>query len=94
MGKNLETQYSFRCDRETIKKLEYLAKQNTRTRNQEMKHIIKEYIAEYEKKNGKIQIQEDTILEKIVMKMPGRQLGDVQGEKYLEKKLEKQKNNE
>lgn len=94
MGKNLETQYSFRCDRETIKKLEYIAKQNTRTRNQEMKHIIREYIAEYEKKNGKIQIQEDTILEKIAMKMPGHQLGDANAEKVIEKILEKKKNNE
>ena len=94
MGKNLETQYSFRCDRETIKKLEYIAKRNTRTRNQEMKHIIREYIAEYEKKNGKIQIQEDTILEKIVMKMPGHQLGDANAEKVIEKILEKKKNNE
>ena len=41
MGKNLENQYAFRCDKETIKKLEFIADQHTRTRNQEMKHIIK-----------------------------------------------------
>lgn len=58
MGKNLEPQYAFRCDEITIKKLEYIAKENTRTRNQEMKHIIKEYIAKYEKEHGEIEIKE------------------------------------
>lgn len=60
MGKNLEPQYAFRCDEITIKKLEYIAKQNTRTRNQEMKHIIKEYISFYEKENGEITIEPTT----------------------------------
>lgn len=60
MGKNLETQYSFRCDEETIKKLEIIAKKNTRTRNQEMKHIIKKYIENYEKENGEIVIEKAT----------------------------------
>lgn len=58
MGKNLETQYSFRCEKETIKKLEFIAKENTRTRNQEMKHVIKKYIDEYEKEHGKIILEE------------------------------------
>ena len=57
MGKNLEPQYAFRCDEITIKKLEHIAKENTRTRNQEMKHIIKEYISKYEKENGEIIIE-------------------------------------
>lgn len=57
MGKNLEPQYAFRCDEETIKKLEYIAKQNTRTRNQEMKHIIKQYIEKYETQHGEIELQ-------------------------------------
>ena len=57
MGKNLEPQYAFRCDETTIKKLEYIAKKNTRTRNQEMKHIIKTYIQEYENKHGEIIIE-------------------------------------
>ena len=57
MGRNLETQYSFRCDEVTIKKLEYIASQNTRTRNQEMKHIIKIYVADYEAKHGEIKIE-------------------------------------
>ena len=60
MGKNLEPQYAFRCDETTIKKLEYIAKVNTRTRNQEMKHLIKSYIQEYENKHGEIVIEPTT----------------------------------
>ena len=60
MGRNLEPQYAFRCDEITIKKLEYIAKRNTRTRNQEMKHIIKEYINNYEAQNGTIEIEPTT----------------------------------
>lgn len=59
MGKNLEPQYSFRCDAITIKKLEYIANKNTRNRNQEMKHIIKNHIAQYEKENGPIILGDD-----------------------------------
>lgn len=58
MGKNLEPQYAFRCDAKTIKKLEYIAKMNTRTRNQEMKHVIKQYIQTYEFQHGEIQVEE------------------------------------
>ncbi len=58
MGKNLEKQYAFRCDDETIKKLEYIAAQHTRTRNQEMKHIIKQYVDAWEEDYGKINVEE------------------------------------
>ena len=61
MGKNLEKQYAFRCDDETIKKLEYIASKNTRTRNQEMKHIVKQYIDTYEHEHGEIRIKEDAV---------------------------------
>ena len=61
MGKNLENQYAFRCDKEMIKKLEFIAEQHTRTRNQEMKHIIKKYIDEYESENGEIIISDEAI---------------------------------
>lgn len=60
MGKNLEPQYAFRCDSITIKKLEYIATQHTRTRNQEMKHIIKNHILQYEQEHGTIIINNDT----------------------------------
>ena len=59
MGKNLEKQYAFRCDDETIQKLEFIAKKHTRNRNQEMKHIIKEYINEFENKYGVTEITEE-----------------------------------
>ena len=58
MGKNLEKQYAFRCDEETIKKIEYIANQHTRNRNQEMKHIMKQYIETYEEDHGKIKVEE------------------------------------
>lgn len=58
MGKNLEKQYAFRCDDTLIKKLEYIAQQNTRNRNQEMKHIIKQYIDVYEIQHGEIKLDE------------------------------------
>lgn len=58
MGKNLEKQYAFRCDNTLIKKLEYIAQQNTRNRNQEMKHIIKQYIDVYEIQHGEIKLDD------------------------------------
>lgn len=85
MGKNLETQYSFRCDKETIKKLEFIASQNTRTRNQEMKHIIKEYISKYEKEYGEIQIEKESIVEQIIEIAPGGKLGGELADITLEK---------
>lgn len=59
MGKNLEKQFAFRCDDLTIKKLEYIAQTHTRTRNQEMKHIIRQYINRYELEHGPIKIEEE-----------------------------------
>lgn len=59
MGKNLEPQIAFRCDKNTIAKLEIIAETHTRTRNQEMKHIIKQYIELYEKEFGTITIEEE-----------------------------------
>lgn len=59
MGKNLEPQIAFRCDKNTIAKLEFIAETHTRTRNQEMKHIIKQYIESFENEHGKITIEEE-----------------------------------
>lgn len=59
MGKNLEPQIAFRCDKNTISKLEIIAEAHTRTRNQEMKHIIKQYIESYETEHGEIMIEEE-----------------------------------
>lgn len=59
MGKNLEPQIAFRCDKKTITKLEAIAETHTRTRNQEMKHIIKQYIEAYEAEHGEIKTIEE-----------------------------------
>lgn len=89
MGKNLENQYAFRCDKETIKKLEFIADQHTRTRNQEMKHIIKKYIDEYEKEHGEIvvsdEVKESTFKKqfkkemKIVKAIQDGEMGKIEG---------------
>ncbi len=89
MGKNLEPQFAFRCDKITIQKLEHIAQKNTRTRNQEMKHIIKKYINQYEAEHGEIQIEEQ---EKKKIKInplnplgTGYAAGDALGEMVVEK---------
>ncbi len=89
MGKNLEPQFAFRCDKITIQKLEHIAQKNTRTRNQEMKHIIKKYINQYEAEHGEIQIKEQ---EKKKIKInplnplgTGYEVGDALGEMVAEK---------
>lgn len=105
MGKNLEPQYAFRCDELTIKKLEYIAKENTRTRNQEMKHIIKDYIAQYEKEYGEIKIEntittyESLMSEKTITELYNRydifhdEISKEEFSEYL-KKCSKIKNND
>lgn len=54
MGKNLKPQFSFRTDKELIKKIEFIAEQETRNRNQQIEYLIKKCIKEYEEKNGKL----------------------------------------
>lgn len=57
MGKNLEKLYSFRCDEKTITKINYIAKEEDRTRNDQIKHLIKKCIRDYEKEHGEIKIE-------------------------------------
>lgn len=59
MGKNLQKLYSFRTDETIIKKIEYIATENTRNRNQQIEHILKECIAQYETENGQLIVGED-----------------------------------
>ncbi|MDF2943583.1 MAG: hypothetical protein K0S01_2441 [Herbinix sp.] len=59
MGKNLQKQYPFRTDDMIIKKIDYIADLNTRNRNQQIEHLLKECINDYEINNGKIIIEED-----------------------------------
>lgn len=57
MGKNLKKQYSFRTDEWIIKKIEYIGKINTRNRNQEIEHMLKQNIKKYEEENGTIKLE-------------------------------------
>ena len=59
MGKNLQKQYPFRTDETIIKKIDYIAELNTRNRNQQIEHLLKECINQYEAVNGKLIIEED-----------------------------------
>ena len=59
MGKHLQKQYPFRTDEITIKKLDYIADKNTRTRNQQIEHLAKLCIADYEAEHGELIIEED-----------------------------------
>lgn len=58
MGKNLEKLYSFRCDEKTIKKLNAISKAEERSRNDQIKYILKRYIREYEIDKGTIETSE------------------------------------
>ena len=59
MGKNLQKLYSFRTEDTIIKKIEYIADTNTRNRNQQIEHLLKECISEYELAFGELIIEED-----------------------------------
>jgi hypothetical protein len=59
MGKNLQKLYSFRTDENIIKKIEYIADINTRNRNQQIEHLLKECITEYESEHGQLIVGED-----------------------------------
>lgn len=54
MGKNLVPLFGIRCDEKTMEKMGHIAKQNTRSRNEEIVHALKEYIKNYEKTHGEI----------------------------------------
>lgn len=59
MGKNLQKLYSFRTDDSIIKKIEYIADSNTRNRNQQIEHLLKECIKEYEYEHGELLVGDD-----------------------------------
>ncbi len=66
MGKHIYKQYPFRTDETTIKKLDFIADKNTRTRNQQIEHLAKICISEYEAKYGELIINDDgTVHERI-----------------------------
>lgn len=51
--------FTFRVDSQTLKKLRYIADNNFRTVNKELEMLVKQYIAEFEKKHGPIKIEEE-----------------------------------
>lgn len=60
MGKNLQKLFSFRTDDSIIEKLNFIAEYNTRTRNKEIEHVLKQHIKNFECNIGKLEIDEHT----------------------------------
>lgn len=54
-----ELAFTARVYRESIKKLDYIAEANDRSRNSEINQAIKQYIAQYEKENGRIELKDE-----------------------------------
>lgn len=61
MGKNKTKVTGFRIEDETIlEKLNVIAKENYRTRNKEVEFALKQYVQNYEQKNGNITVGDIT----------------------------------
>lgn len=50
--------FTLRIDNEVLQKFRYVAEYNARSANRELEVLIKKYIAEFEKKNGAITLDE------------------------------------
>ncbi len=50
--------FTLRVYREGVEKLDYIADFNGRSRNSEINQAIKRYILEFERENGKIEIED------------------------------------
>lgn len=53
---NKQAKYTLRIDAQLLRALKYIAEYEGRSANREIEVLIKRYIAEFEKKNGKIEI--------------------------------------
>jgi len=51
--------YTLRVDRTLFKKFRYIAEFEGRSANKEMEQFIKRHVAEFEKKHGEIELEED-----------------------------------
>ena len=57
MGKNKVKVTGFRIEDTTVlEKLNITAKRNCRTRNKEVEYVLKQYIENYEKEHGEIEL--------------------------------------
>lgn len=54
-----ENPYPLRVDKALLKKLKFIANENGRSINKEIEVLIKQYVFDYEKKNGSIVISDD-----------------------------------
>ena len=53
---NKQAKYTLRIDAQLLRALRYIAEYEGRSANRKIEVLIKRYIAEFEKKNGKIEI--------------------------------------
>lgn len=53
---NKQAKYTLRIDAQLLRALRYIAEYEGRSANREIEVLIKRYIAEFEKKNGKIEL--------------------------------------
>ncbi|MCB7520793.1 hypothetical protein LIZ64_03490 [[Clostridium] hylemonae] len=49
--------FTVRTDADLMKRFRYIAEYNARSANRELKVLMKRYIAEFEKKHGKIDLE-------------------------------------
>lgn len=50
--------FTLRIDNEVLQKFRYVAEYNARSANRELEVLIKKYVAEFEKKNGPIKLEQ------------------------------------
>ncbi len=59
MAGNYYSPFSLRISENLLDKIKYLAEANKRSANKEIEFILENYIKEFEKSNGEIQISSD-----------------------------------
>lgn len=52
--------FSLRLEEETHEKLKYICEKQSRSQNKQMEFIVKQYIADYEKVNGTIELEDES----------------------------------
>lgn len=57
MGTYKNPHFALRIPRELLDKIRYIAEVNARSTNREIELLIRNYVTEYEKSNGPIEVQ-------------------------------------